>query len=908
MRFNASSCDVIPEAYTQLNVEATVTSFNPSSSNSQANFSGDLDIFNIDGEMEIQIEGLTVQGLASSTDSRDREFFLQTVYKRDPWTGFNGTEGPIQSKVDVDLDALCVEISSLVTATPSSLISFDRVEKTLDLALSASSYKHHLELLKACSRAMPAILPGLINEIKQESLEIAHLTGRLVQVIEDITHRHPHISVLEINLGSMLPLTEVIHEGLAPANSSFTTASVSASISMLPEQSPSDNHSILHLEEGNILAGLDETIGRFDLVVLCGHNDAIATHDIRMHVLQNLLRPGAFLVSVESNGQLLQDRLSRLLRNHTSSGSVTPISSINSAEIVEGRYASPHVLLQSKEIGVSLSIEQARDATVDILRSPLANLKYGDISGAALIVGGKQGETDSIRQRLDSVLTSLGCTTSCVTSLDAVTPQMLSNCRWVVLLADLEQPILENIDSASISGLQALFSPGRSVLWLTNGFYEGRNPLYSASFGLGRTAKGETPKFRLQFLDVDTLTGIEDLVAETFMRFIYSAEHEDEVSAVLWTTEDEIIFSNDQILLPRVKPVDDMNQRLNSKRRTTKHLDNIAQMTVELKLRDTGAHSVYEASAVGADALLLSSDHRGSQKISVAVSHSTVWTVGLSGDVSLFVGVGTIEGSRRELFLSDKCCSNVSTDHSWVQEIGEASELSDGMIVALFIRTMIATRLITVATGGSLTLVDPDDLMISVISSLQPMGQDSRIRYLTADPVRARNDMRLTYIHPQSTKRMVTELIGTGAGVIIDLSDGLKSQIRDLLTGVPLDVTRFFNQTPQLRSTEAVIDSTISTALSSFLSNVAPPKSANLDKLVIRSLNALVDQNPQQYMTLIDWRRDPLVELKIQPLKLDPFLSESKTYLLVGLTGELGESLCRLMASHGARYFVVASR
>jgi hybrid polyketide synthase/nonribosomal peptide synthetase ACE1 len=232
------------------------------------------------------------------------------------------------------------------------------------------------------------------------------------------------------------------------------------------------------------------------------------------------------------------------------------------------------------------------------------------------------------------------------------------------------------------------------------------------------------------------------------------------------------------------------------------------------------------------------------------------------------------------------------------------------MIVALFIRMMVATRLVTVATGGLVTLIEPDDLMISVISSLQPTDQKGRLRYVTADLVRAKNDMRLTFIHPQSTKRMVTELIETDAGAIIDLSDGLGSHIRDLLTGVTLDITGFFTKTPQLRATEAVIDSTISTALSSFLelSAVAPPRHANLDKLLIRSLNALVDQRPQPYMTVIDWRRNPLVELKIQPLKLDPFLSGSKTYVLVGLTGELGESLCRLMASHGARYFVVASR
>ena len=46
----------------------------------------------------------------------------------------------------------------------------------------------------------------------------------------------------------------------------------------------------------------------------------------------------------------------------------------------------------------------------------------------------------------------------------------------------------------------------------------------------------------------------------------------------------------------------------------------------------------------------------------------------------------------------------------------------------------------------------------------------------------------------------------------------------------------------------------------------------------------------------------------LQPLEARNLFSPSKTYLLVGMAGELGQSLCRFMVRGGARYIVLASR
>lgn len=56
-----------------MDVDASITQFNRTTPRSQANFSVDIEIFNADGFVEIQIEGLTVASFANSTPEDDRD-------------------------------------------------------------------------------------------------------------------------------------------------------------------------------------------------------------------------------------------------------------------------------------------------------------------------------------------------------------------------------------------------------------------------------------------------------------------------------------------------------------------------------------------------------------------------------------------------------------------------------------------------------------------------------------------------------------------------------------------------------------------------------------------------------------------------------------------------------------------
>lgn len=59
---------------------------------------------------------------------------------------------------------------------------------------------------------------------------------------------------------------------------------------------------------------------------------------------------------------------------------------------------------------------------------------------------------------------------------------------------------------------------------------------------------------------------------------------------------------------------------------------------------------------------------------------------------------------------------------------------------------------------------------------------------------------------------------------------------------------------------------------------------------------------------VVDWTGAQSITLSPRPVDTRNLFSPNKTYLLVGLTGHIGQSICRWMVQGGARHIVVTSR
>jgi hybrid polyketide synthase/nonribosomal peptide synthetase ACE1 len=75
----------------------------------------------------------------------------------------------------------------------------------------------------------------------------------------------------------------------------------------------------------------------------------------------------------------------------------------------------------------------------------------------------------------------------------------------------------------------------------------------------------------------------------------------------------------------------------------------------------------------------------------------------------------------------------------------------------------------------------------------------------------------------------------------------------------------------------------------------------------IQLSNIAAHRPDQEPVSTVDWTASS-VSVRVRPVDHTNVLSPDKTYLLVGLSGEVGQSLCQWMVKHGARNIVLTSR
>lgn len=82
----------------------------------------------------------------------------------------------------------------------------------------------------------------------------------------------------------------------------------------------------------------------------------------------------------------------------------------------------------------------------------------------------------------------------------------------------------------------------------------------------------------------------------------------------------------------------------------------------------------------------------------------------------------------------------------------------------------------------------------------------------------------------------------------------------------------------------------------------------HIQRLVIPLERISREYTLEHVSSAVQWPQDGLVKVEARPLNARGLFSSEKTYLLVGLTGSLGQSLCEWMISNGAGCVCLASR
>ncbi|KAL2174089.1 polyketide synthase [Thermothelomyces heterothallicus CBS 202.75] len=928
VRFSLATCTIQDRDRDRLVVDAYLTKATPATERTAPSYTADIDIFNPKGDMEIQIQDLTVGCIGLTSAEDDYELYLTTRFDIDPDYEIVSA-GPIdQAATNLNLVKSCERVAALYSSQTPTLHRRPlglwlgqtkaprppkpwgaETEETLDSFIRTSPYFVTLDFIRELGKNLPDVLVGMLPAIMEEAHQLVAFQQHVSRVVTQISHKYPRMSVLGL-LDTDMGLTEHVLTGL---NDSFTSYRLGSE----PERNLDDRIPLNDPIRRKILvkgidlnAGEPEENSRYDLVLLTSSIVDPQKTASTLRLVGRMMRPGAFLMLVNVSRSPLKDRIRRYAG--ISTGSDVLPSPPDWPDLLDscGFGYSMKNGNQYYPPGFSLIIRHSDSTEKTSLLNPFANLGHSLLSDRLLVVGGKKKSTALISSSVCSTLGARCGALEQAETLEWVDAENAASLSAVIILSDMDEPILATMTNKRMEALRALFKPQMTVLWVTHNA-RFLNPDHAASFGFTRTLAAEVPGLVLQMLDLTTAdTATASLaITETFARLIkQSLAHRASGSEPLWINEPEIHLEDGHRLVPRVVPWKEGNNRVNAFRRVVKTTVNTLEKTVRIvESASSGEHSTYYHIEV--EKLVAPAAEAGT--LMIQVDYSTVQAIRI-GRLSLHLCVGNHpETGKLYAALSEKNASYIAVPPTSAIEIDE-TPIDQSLFLAYLARYTTALNIASAAQGSPILLVEGDSMFHHCLQEF--LGEDStKLRACSSDLTRCMNMPETIYLHSRSPIRDVKALYPPEGAWVLDMSTG-SSQLSHLLMQTMPRNCRYTAYkallgTNRLTSDEKDAysaqfwDRAVALSLAKAESRETGPAPA------LTTISDLLRAGePSPPFCLVDWKSDRLASQRVKPLAGTGLLSPTKTYVLVGLTRDFGQSLCRLFVQQGARHIVLCSR
>lgn len=533
----------------------------------------------------------------------------------------------------------------------------------------------------------------------------------------------------------------------------------------------------------------------------------------------------------------------------------------------------------------SVIATQAVDHRIKFLRKPLLSPSSVHLE-ELVILGSGSLETSCIAEEIselaDRFCDKITILEGLPTDDDEIAPM-----TTFINLVDLDEPIFKNISEEKMEGLKCLFELSKNILWITKGA-RADEPYHNASIGFGRSIAYEMPHLFLQFLDLaDGENSASSLIAEAVLRLAAMDQWDTKGTLreeLLWSKEPEYYLEDGQLLVPRILPNDDQNDRINSLRRSVTKVVNTHSSTVHV--------------TQAADTSLVLREQPNPQYLgSVQVSISTLSALNVAPGTFLFLGVGTDEATYdTRVILSDVNSSKGISSTSVSADIpaGQAANF-----LAATASELLAVSVVSkVPKNCHLLVHEPDEFFASALTR-QAAAKNIGVTFSTTKS--DTKDPAWIKLDAWTSEHVVKKWISANLTHFLDLAaddDTSRTICECLPSGCRQinisDLLRYQSQFPT--SDEGTILKTLEEA-------VSRAKATALDKTpsaTIRS-SQISDESISTYPTsIVDWTSDDALTVQVQSLDANRLFSRDKTYLLVDLSEQLRQSICEWMSRNGA--------
>ncbi|KAL4924992.1 putative polyketide synthase [Aspergillus undulatus] len=779
-----------------------------------------------------------------------------------------------------------------------------------------------------------------LHDLYGQPLGLDAASTCVAPLVKQISHRHPRMHILEIGISTGFSTTKAILEQLGSAFKSYTRMDASGDSSEKTHEIDSAMRKKVvfarfDIEKDPSSQGFDEH--SYDLVVASNViHTAGDIHQTLRHV-RTLLRPGGYMLLLEQAaqepsgiGSLMGEPQSTFPDHRTGKRSFstaqwhnllrrTGFSGIDTiSEPTQSEVAAPFVVV----------VSQAVDDQITFLRQPLFHRVAEGMDAVVedlLIVGGMTLQTSRLSTEVQLMLAHRFRATIALETLEEVNHFVDGNTlpTTILVLTELEAPLFLQMTAERLKAVKTLFANHHNVLWVTGGC-RSSEPYNNMTIGLGRSASNEQRDLRLQFLEIDERSSaglpLGQRLSEMVLRLRVTQlwEREGTFDKVLWTTEPEYRLSHDnRLMIPRMYQSEAQNDRYNSKHRriTYKVAPTVNNVSISYSKSPGEFKLVNEPSP--------SRISRSYGSIAIRVSCSFLSALRVADGQYLFPVLGRRLDTDDTVFsLSISNSSLIQVPEHYAVSVKVARGQEKAVLLRLAWEILLNTVISTTTKGGViLTLGTEAKLLHSLRRRANEKGAD--VMTVTDDPEMG-EDVRSIFIHPLELKNVLKAKVPSNVSAFLSLSspgypqNDLHERLVSVLpTPCPVHTADTLFSPSSVFSGASFQDASQSLLLGDMLADVTSAahevernKNDSSSDSPAHTPGQVPQLNPAERdpFTIVDWVAEASVPVEYELVDRELSFAPDKTYLLVGLTGDLGQSLCEWFVEHGAKNVVLTSR
>ena len=755
----------------------------------------------------------------------------------------------------------------------------------------------------------------LLTRFYRDELELQDVNRRVGELVGDLAVRYPRMKLLEVGAGTASATREVLrHVGRAYHSYTFTDISAGFfedTLDSLPDHADRLIFQKLDVGQDPVEQGFEEHA--YDVIIAANVLHATPSLEQTLRNVRRLLKPGGYLVALEITN-LYTIRIGLLMcafdgwwLGHEDGRPWGPMVSAS-------RW---NTLLQETGFGgidtisdrppgdltmYSVFAAQAVDDQISNLRKPLSPVLTLPPFERGVIIGGSSDRVADITALIKPFFTTM----EYYPAIDNLAPGP----RAVVLvLADLDgAPCFQDLTESRLAGLQTLVRTADKTLWVTGGSETDR-PHLGLSKGFLTCMNYEHAPAMFQYLNIiDPAKAQPEMLAEQLLRLGFTTQENDfALTNCLHSTELELRVDREgNFLFPRINVSDDLNTRYAAVRRPV--VQSVEDLHREVVAVDKAPDEQLR--------LCLAGEVRpevGETIIDVRYSTSRALRIDRGEYLMLVLGKDRVTKTRL-VALTGRLASVISSSCFWEVPGHVPTEQESEYLHA------------TASALLAATVFKPNDNVVLVHGA-----DDDTLRRAIAIQAAAQT------IQPVFTTTTMSS-IGPGRSIRVHENDPL----RTLALQLPRDITNAVNLDP---STDRLFDRMVSVVGSSGVTKEhllatltetiarqsASPSAVQVQRLTktLRTAAVTADQLVAQStssppvvvpiadlplsamgLAIVDWATSTsdLVRAHIKAESSLVCLSPRKTYLLVGMTSTLGQSIAHWLISRGARNVILTSR